>query len=34
MTKEYVKPSIEVLELESADIIKTSGGIVLPDDEW
>ena len=35
MMQEYIKPTMEVIEVGKTDIITTSnGGIVLPDDEW
>ncbi len=30
----YVEPEMEVTVFDAKDIITTSGGIELPDDEW
>ena len=32
--KSYVEPEMEVTMFDSNDVITTSGGIVLPDDDW
>ena len=42
MKETYVEPKMEVIEFETEDIIRTSGGgivnpdagIILPDDNW
>ena len=31
---EYVEPQMEVTLFENSDVITTSGGIELPDDDW
>ena len=31
---EYVEPQMEVTLFENNDVITTSGGIELPDDDW
>lgn len=31
----FVEPELEILEFEAQDVVTaSSGGIVLPDDEW
>lgn len=32
--KEFASPKIEIMEFAADDVLTTSGGIVLPDDEW
>ena len=32
--KKYVKPEMDVVMCDIEDVITTSGGIELPDDEW
>lgn len=32
--KQYVEPEMEVTMFDTKDVITTSGGIELPDDEW
>ena len=32
--KEFIKPQVEIVILSNNDIIVTSIGIGLPDDEW
>ena len=34
MKKHYTVPSVEMTEFQAEDIMTTSGGIVLPDDNW
>lgn len=33
-SKEFIKPTIDIITLHNNDIIVTSPGISLPDDEW
>lgn len=32
--RNYVEPEMEVTLFDTCDVITTSGGIVLPEDEW
>ena len=34
MEKHYTAPTVEMTEFQAEDIMTTSGGIVLPDDNW
>lgn len=30
----YIEPEMEVTLFDASDVITTSGGVVLPEDEW
>ena len=32
--QKYIEPEMEVIMFDTQDVITTSGGIELPDDEW